>query len=174
MLALILLVSAIPMGLAEVAATPEALLAGMTIEQKVAQLLMPAFRYYTDENGEKQPVIEMRDDIRAMLQKYGFAGVIFFLQNAQDTAQAVKLVDAMHQATAGGGFTDETLYARGSGHFNGGRGMIAIKSPILHRKSMKGARKQELMNKRLPGGTDGSPKADSRLYEGGRPHDSRR
>ena len=84
-------------------ATPEALISTMSTEQKVAQMLMPAFRYYTDENGDKQPVTEMRDDMQSILEKYGFAGAIYFLQNASDTAQAVRLVDAMQSASAAGG-----------------------------------------------------------------------
>ena len=103
MLFLILLIQGAALCGAEGAGTPESLLAAMSTEQKVAQMMMPAFRYYTDENGDKQPVTEMRDDIRDMLEKYGFAGAIFFLQNAQDTAKAVRLVDAMQAATVAGG-----------------------------------------------------------------------
>ena len=104
MLSLLLVVSLLmPLCSAEGGAKPEQCLAGMTTEQKIAQMLIPTFRYYTDENGEKQPVTELRDDARALLEKYGFGGVIFFLQNAGDTAQTVTLVDAMQSATAAGG-----------------------------------------------------------------------
>ena len=33
------------------ARTPEQILAGMTTEEKVAQMLMPEFKYYTDEKA---------------------------------------------------------------------------------------------------------------------------
>ena len=82
------------------AASPEELLAGMSSEEKIAQMLMPAFRYYEDEQGEKQCVTEIRPEIEEMLEKYGFAGVIFFGENLSETEKAVRLVDAMQCANA--------------------------------------------------------------------------
>lgn len=82
------------------APTPEEILAQMTTEEKIAQMLMPAFRYYLDENGKVQNVTEMRPEIEAMLKAHGFAGVIFFAGSLADTDQAVRLVDAMQAANA--------------------------------------------------------------------------
>ena len=78
----------------------QTILEGMTTEEKVSQMLMPAFRYYTDDKGEKQPLEEITPDVTAILQKRGFAGVIFFAQNANETAKAVRLADAMQTANA--------------------------------------------------------------------------
>ena len=72
-------------------AVPEAILAGMTTKEKVAQMIMPAFRWYPDENGEKQNVTELPADVAAILEKHGFAGVTLFAQNTGDTAKAVRL-----------------------------------------------------------------------------------
>lgn len=78
----------------------ESILAGMSTEEKVAQIIMPTFRWYPDENGEKQNVTELPADVAAILEKYGFAGVTLFAQNTGDTAKAVKLVDDMQKANA--------------------------------------------------------------------------
>lgn len=80
--------------------TPEEMLLKMTTEEKIAQMLMPDFRYYEDEKGEKQNVTEMRPEIEELLKKHSFAGVIFFGMNMTDTESAVRLVDAMQTANA--------------------------------------------------------------------------
>ena len=82
------------------AQSPETMLARMTTEQKIAQMLMPAFSNYTDETGAAQKLTEMRPEIAETLKKHGFAGVIFFAANMADTEQAVRLVDAMQSANA--------------------------------------------------------------------------
>ncbi|MBO4916243.1 MAG: DUF3089 domain-containing protein [Oscillospiraceae bacterium] len=76
------------------------ILAGMSVEDKVSQMIMPAFRWYPDANGEKRNVTALPADIAAILEKYGFAGVTLFAQNTADTAAAVKLVDDMQKANA--------------------------------------------------------------------------
>lgn len=82
------------------ARSPEEILAGMSTEEKIAQMLMPEFRYYVDENGKVQGVTEMRPEIAAMLRQYGFAGVILFGDNLRDTEASLRLVDAMQAANA--------------------------------------------------------------------------
>ncbi len=76
------------------------MLAGMTTEQKIAQLLMPAFYYRQTEDNPKTGVQEIYPEMEAMLQKYGFGGVIFNFQNAQDNGRAVRLVMAVQAANA--------------------------------------------------------------------------
>ena len=80
--------------------TPEEILIQMTTEEKVAQMLMPAFDTYTDEQGQEQSLTELRPEIEEALKKHGFAGVIYFAENMDDTEQAVRLVDAMQTANA--------------------------------------------------------------------------
>ncbi len=80
--------------------TPEEILKQMTTEEKVAQMLMPAFDTYTDEQGQEQSLTELRPEIEEALKKHGFAGVIYFAENMDDTEQAVRLVDAMQTANA--------------------------------------------------------------------------
>ncbi len=90
---------------------PETILAGMSVEEKIAQMLMPSFRYYPDENGERQNVTALPADVAAVLEKHGFAGVVLFSQNTADTAKAVKLVDDMQKANAAGRNRTQLLIA---------------------------------------------------------------
>ncbi len=85
---------------AESGALSGEMLSSMTTEQKIAQLLMPAFYYHETEDNPKAGVQEIYPEMEAMLHKYGFGGVIFNLQNAQDNAKAVRLVCAVQAANA--------------------------------------------------------------------------
>ena len=80
--------------------TTESIFENMTTEQKVAQLLMPAFFYYTNEEGKTVGVQEIRPEIEEILNKYGLGGVIFNLQNAQTNELAVRFADAVQRANA--------------------------------------------------------------------------
>ena len=72
----------------------------MSTEEKISQMIMPAFRWYTDDSGTRQPLTELTDDVSAILARHGFAGVVLFAQNTGNTAQATRLVDAMQRANA--------------------------------------------------------------------------
>lgn len=73
----------------------EKILNSMSTKDKIAQMLMPAFRTY---NNEK--VTKLNGDIKEIIQKYGFAGVILFDENNETTEQTVKLIDEMQTANA--------------------------------------------------------------------------
>ena len=87
------------------------LLKSMTAEEKVCQLLMPAFRYQTNASGERQNLTALPDELAAMLERHGFAGVIFFAQNAAETEAAARLADAMQTANAKGAHRPQLLTA---------------------------------------------------------------
>ena len=76
------------------------LLANMSTEDKIAQKLMPTFRYFTNENGELAAVTDMNSDISDLLNKHGFSGVILFAQNISTAEQTVKLIGDMQTANA--------------------------------------------------------------------------
>ena len=78
----------------------EEILAGMSTEEKIAQKLMPAFRYYTDENGGLSAVTEINSDISDLISEHGFSGVILFAQNISNVEQTVKLINDMQTANA--------------------------------------------------------------------------
>ena len=77
--------------------TVTGLVSDMSTEEKVAQMLMPALRYY---NGEG--VTELSEKAKFILEKRGFSGVILFAQNNVSTEQTVRLIDEMQTANANG------------------------------------------------------------------------
>ena len=79
-------------------------LAGMTLEQKVSQLVMPAIRTWgTDENAV--PVTELNDALKDAIKTYQFGGIILFAQNTADAAQTAQLTTAIQEANAAGDAT---------------------------------------------------------------------
>nr|ALY05898.1 beta-gucosidase-like protein [Brevibacillus thermoruber] len=68
-------------------------IAGMTLEEKVGQMMMPDFRKW---NGAD--VNRMLPEIEALVKKYHIGGVILFRENVVDTAQTVRLVHDYQQA----------------------------------------------------------------------------
>ena len=104
--ALMILLVLLSMAVVPVAAEQskaEQYLNSMTTEQKIAQMLMPAFRWKTDSEGNKTNVTEITDDIAATLKKHPYAGVILFAQNTATNAGTTRLVDALQKANAAGG-----------------------------------------------------------------------
>ena len=95
----------------------EAILSGMTLEQKVGQMMAVAFRVWkeipteeeaTVENIERQEpeavsVTELNQQIRECLAKYHFGSVILFAENCQGAEQTLRLVQDMQAANQAGG-----------------------------------------------------------------------
>lgn len=73
----------------------------MTLEQKIGQMLMPAFRTWT-ENGVSRDVTKLYPGIEKAVKTYGFGGVILFSENCQGTEQTARLVYDMQTASAAG------------------------------------------------------------------------
>ena len=71
----------------------EDFLSTMTTEEKVAQMLMPAFSTY---DGVK--VTTLNEQLENLIANHGFAGVILFAQNNNSTEQTLKLIDSMQKA----------------------------------------------------------------------------
>ncbi len=76
-----------------IADTVDDMISRMSTEDKIAQMLMPTFRYY-DSKG----VTALNDKQKSIIAKYGFAGIILFVQNNTSTEQAVQLIDEMQNA----------------------------------------------------------------------------
>lgn len=87
----------------------EQYLASMTTEEKIAQMVMPAFRWKTDDEGNMSNVTEITDDIEATLKKHGYAGVILFAQNTATNEGTTRFVDALQKANAAGGDRPQLL-----------------------------------------------------------------
>ena len=98
----------------------EAMIEGMTLEEKVGQMMVVSFRVWkevpeggsdannTVENAEQEipavNVTELNDDIRACVHKYHFGGTLLFAENCRDAEQTLRLVaDLQAENQAGGG-----------------------------------------------------------------------
>lgn len=73
----------------------------MTLEQKIGQMIMPAFRTWT-QNGASRDVTELFPGIEKAIKTYGFGGVILFSENCQGTEQTARLVYDMQTASVEG------------------------------------------------------------------------
>lgn len=106
---LILIMSAaiIPVGAAESKA--ERYLASMTTEDKIAQMIMPAFRYTVNAQGKKVEVTEITDDIADSLKKHSYSGVILFGQNTPTNEGTTRLTDSLQKANLSGGDRPQLL-----------------------------------------------------------------
>ena len=95
MLALLgmILLWAVAAGAAAGEGLAETILSSMTTEEKIAQLLMPAFYQYTDAGGKKADRTEVTPDMQALLEKYPFGGVVFGIQNNRNSGDAVRFLD---------------------------------------------------------------------------------
>ncbi|AXI10056.1 beta-N-acetylhexosaminidase [Oceanobacillus sp. 143] len=66
---------------------------GMTLNEKIGQMLMPDFRNWNGKN-----VTEMLPEIEQMVKDYHLGGVILFAENVVTTEQTTKLVAAYQDA----------------------------------------------------------------------------
>ncbi len=89
--------------------TAEQYLASMSTEDKISMMIMPAFRWKTDSEGNRTNVTEITDDITETLQKHSYAGVILFSQNTETNAGATRFVDALQKANAAVGDRPQLL-----------------------------------------------------------------
>lgn len=78
----------------------KAIVEGMSVEQKVGQMLMPDFRNW-QEQGESKVTgfTEMNDEVGSIIQKYHLGGVILFAENVVGTEQTVRLIDGLQNAS---------------------------------------------------------------------------
>lgn len=97
----------------------EAILSGMTLEEKVGQMMLVSFRAWkqipeadsegteTVENAEEEVpavnVTELIDPIRECLENYHFGGTVLFAENCVDAEQVLRLVADMQAANQSGG-----------------------------------------------------------------------
>ena len=75
----------------------------LTLEQQLGQKLMLDFRYYCEQDSQQKcrnAVTELPTDLAKIITKHNIGGVILFAENIENTAQIVKLNNAMQQAAA--------------------------------------------------------------------------
>lgn len=83
----------------------EGLLKAMTLEQKIAQMIMPALRSWEGDENEVTDLSAV-PDLAAALQKHQYGGVILFGANVKETEQTLRLVSDLQTNNAQG--TDAT------------------------------------------------------------------
>lgn len=79
----------------------ESIVAGMTVEQKIAQMITVSFRYWSDTPDDPDtsvPVTALNEQQKALLKKYDFGSIIMFKQACQNTEQIVKLTNEIQEA----------------------------------------------------------------------------
>lgn len=77
-------------------------LSAMTLEEKVEQMIMPAYRYWGE--GEDAPgVTELNDQMRESIKKHALGGIILFAQNIETAEQTSTLIGDMVETTLSGG-----------------------------------------------------------------------
>ena len=72
----------------------------MTTEEKIEQMIMPAFRYSADSEDNRTNVTEITENIADTLKRHGYAGVILFGQNTSTNEGTIRLVDALQKANS--------------------------------------------------------------------------
>ena len=116
-----------PAETAETSPTPEPVsevnvdevLAKMSLEEKVGQMIMPAFRTWkavaeesdeqigkTAENSEQEPAVnvtELNDEIRECIRNGHFGSVILFAENFRNAEQTLRLTADMQKCNQEGG-----------------------------------------------------------------------
>ncbi|PAD21984.1 glycoside hydrolase family 3 protein [Terribacillus saccharophilus] len=78
----------------------KAIVEGMSVEQKVGQMLMPDFRNWQKQGESKATgFTEMNDEVGSIIEKYHLGGVILFAENVVGTEQTVRLIDGLQNAS---------------------------------------------------------------------------
>lgn len=77
----------------------EKLVAEMSMEEKIGQIVMMDFRYWQEDGqDQKHPVTELNPAIAQIISKYHLGSVILFRENLIDTPQTVKLINDLQSA----------------------------------------------------------------------------
>lgn len=84
----------------------ESIVAGMSVEQKLSQMIIPSFRTWND-----QDLTALNSEITLALKKYDFGGVILFSQNTKNATQTTKLINNIQKAHLSGGFKSRMFVA---------------------------------------------------------------
>jgi len=89
---------------ATVEKSADEIVSAMSEEEKIEQLLMPDFRQWKDSGQTAvSDMTVLSDEVKQILQKYKFGGIILFANNVKQTEQTVRLTDDLQKANAEGG-----------------------------------------------------------------------
>lgn len=84
----------------------ESVVAEMTIEQKISQMIIPSLRTWNNKD-----TTALNSEQAAALKKYDFAGVILFSQNTKNVTKTTELINSIQDAHLNGGFKDSMFVA---------------------------------------------------------------
>lgn len=79
--------------------TAAEIVSGMTLEQKIAQMIIIQCRTWS-ENGEKTDVTSINQPIAELLGRYSMGGVILYAENVKGTEQTARLTSQLQAAAA--------------------------------------------------------------------------
>ena len=85
----------------EVSSEVEAIVSGMSLEEKIEQMLVLAFRTW-GEGDNQVPLTELNDGIEESIKNHSFGGVILFSENIETNKQTFDLIKAMKDANDSG------------------------------------------------------------------------
>lgn len=71
------------------------ILKSMTLEEKIGQVFIAAFRY----NSSNEPMLELDEEVRGIIKKYKLGGVILFSENIDTIPQTVKLIKEIQRSS---------------------------------------------------------------------------
>ena len=101
--------------------TLEIMLSAMTLREKVAQMMIASFRVWQEvpetENGEqpaeespKTNITELNDEIREMIARDHFGGILLFGENLVDPEQSLRLVSDLQTTNRKGGGIPQLIF----------------------------------------------------------------
>ena len=76
---------------------PDQIVAKMTVEEKVGQMVCVAFRSWNGE-GKRGPMVELNDKLADAIAEFNLGGICLFAENCQGTEQTVRLTDQIQNA----------------------------------------------------------------------------
>ena len=83
--------------------TPEQILAGMSLEDKVAQMMVLSIHTWPGADGTPEPVQELNGSIAAYLSARHLGGVLVFRENCKEKEKTLQLISDMQLANRAGG-----------------------------------------------------------------------
>ncbi len=99
----------------------ETILAGMTLREKVSQMMIASFRVWqelpetetaedTAEEPPKTNITELNDEIRDMQARNHFGGILLFGENFTDAEQTLRLVSDLQTSNRNGGGIPQLIF----------------------------------------------------------------
>ena len=97
------------------------ILSGMTLRDKVAQMMIASFRVWKEvpPEGAEQPaeeppkvnITELNEEIREMVSRNHFGGILLFGENISDAEQTLRLISDFQTTNQAGGGLPQIFFA---------------------------------------------------------------